>query len=328
MSIFMNDKECSMPKVSVIIPAFNAQNDIRRCLDSVFKQTYLDYEVIVINDGSKDNTASILEEYQSKYSNMYVISQINHGQAYARNEGIKQAKGDFVCFVDSDDYVDENLLDELVKKQEQQDFDIVWCDAFAIKGSEQFKLSENEIVHEEEKKRYILNNSGPWRKLVRTQIMKEHQLFFPNLRGYEDIGVVPAYALYAKKIGYVDKALYYYMMHEGSIMHQTRFSHRLTTIFVSMDTLYDTFLKAKELRTYKEELEYLYIEHFLHAASLRFFSFFEEGKPYLEKIAEAMKMKFPHWKENAYLKNKHWKYQLICYLFYKRKYGLLKLMIK
>ena len=115
----MNDK------ISIIIPAYNCEKTISRCIDSILRQTYRDYEIIIINDGSTDNTKDICGKYKS--SNIKLINRINEGPSKARNIGIKEARGDFIVFVDSDDYLDENMLYCMIKCIKENKTDIAVC---------------------------------------------------------------------------------------------------------------------------------------------------------------------------------------------------------
>lgn len=316
-----------MPNISVIIPAYNAQSYIDKCLTSLINQTYKDFDIIVVNDGSSDNTLKMLMKYEKSYSNIKVFSQKNKGQADARNLGIEQAEGKFICFVDIDDYIDLSMFEKMIELQKKNDADIVWCDAYAIQGINKIKLSNHELKGENSITSYILNNSGPCRKLIRTEIIKENRLFFPNYRSYEDIAIIPLYALYTSRISYLTEPLYHYVMHDGSVMHQMKYNKNLEEIFSSMLHLYHGFKERNVLETYHDEIEFLFVEHLLHAGSLRFFAF-EEGKEALKKVSSIMHEYFPKWKKNKYIKQFDWKYKLICNLFYKRNYGLLKLILK
>ena len=118
-----------MPKVSVIVPVYNAENYIEDCCENLLNQTYEDYEVIFVNDGSTDNSQRMLENLASKYDKIQIITQENKGQAIARNAGIKQSKGEFICFVDIDDGISKEMLEKMMEAQKESDADLVWCNA-------------------------------------------------------------------------------------------------------------------------------------------------------------------------------------------------------
>ena len=104
-----------MKKVSIIVPIYNSEKNIKQCIDSIVNQTYNNVEIVLVNDGSKDNSLMICEEYGKKYNNIKVIDKTNNGVSEARNDGIKNSTGDYIVFIDSDDYIDENMVEEIMK---------------------------------------------------------------------------------------------------------------------------------------------------------------------------------------------------------------------
>ena len=116
-------------KLSVIIPVYNTEKYLKKCLESVIKQTYKNLEIIVINDGSTDNSNKIIEKYVTKYpQKIKYIEQENRGQAYSRNLGIKLSKGELITFVDSDDYIERNMYKKMIELLERENSDMVICD--------------------------------------------------------------------------------------------------------------------------------------------------------------------------------------------------------
>lgn len=316
-----------MPAISVIIPVYNAHVYFAEALPALLHQTFQDYELIFINDGSTDDSEAILQKLAQEDVRVQVLSQENKGQGAARNKGIDRAKGDFICFVDIDDAVSEKMLERLYQKAQQEDADIVWCSANLIKNGEKVGcLDDTTIWSDDDEKNYVLHHAGPCRKLIKRQLLIDHALYFPKLRAYEDLAVVPHYGQYAKRIAYVEEALYDYVLHEGSTMHQSTYNDKLECIFPCMEHLYNGFDEAHRVR-YHDELEYLFTDHLLHAASLRFFAF-AQGKQALDRIVKVMQTRFPDWRKNVYVKQKNWKYRLICTLFYQKRYRLLKWLLR
>ena len=311
-----------MPKISVIVPVYNTSKYLSKCIDSLINQTFDDYEIIFINDGSTDNSANVIKKY--KNSKIKLINKKNEGQALARNLGIKKAKGDYIMFVDSDDYIDKDTLKITYKKALETKADIVCFDNYLVIND---KITDNiikKIEGEDNLKTFILNNSGPCFKLIKKEIIQRNNLYFPSLNAYEDIAIVPSYSLFANKIVAINDKLYYYVMRDGSTMKQLEYSSKLEDIFPSMDNLLKIFKNNNADEKYYDELEYLFIEHLLHGAGLRFFEF--QKYEQISKINKIMKQEFPNWKTNIYLKKLSFKYRIMCLLLFNENFWLIKLL--
>ena len=115
-----------MVKISIIVPVYNTEPYLEQCLDSIINQTLEDIEIICVNDGSTDNSLSILEEYASKDNRIRIINQENKGQGFARNNGLKNVNGEYVLFVDSDDWIELNTCEALYKKVNELDLDMLF----------------------------------------------------------------------------------------------------------------------------------------------------------------------------------------------------------
>ena len=312
-----------MKKVSIIVPVYNVQDYLSKCLDSLVKQSFKDIEIILVDDGSSDGSYDICKKYEKEYHDRIIlIKKENEGQAIARNMAIDKANGEFLMFVDSDDWIDNDMVLKLYDRAIVDKADIVWClMTYVTNNNEELQtIWEND----DSVKQYVLNNAGPCGKLVRKKIITDNKLYFPKLRAYEDVAIVPIWGIKTKKISFINEGLYYYNMHVGSTMKQLTYNKKLEDIFASLDNLYQGFNNNKK---YAEEIEWLYTDHLLHAASLRFFKF-DNYQDNIHKIVGIMHQKFPMWKKNTYYKKQGIKYKLVCNLFYKEKYALLKLILK
>ena len=115
-----------MKKVTLIIPVYNSEKYIGKCLDSILNQTYTNFEILVVNDGSKDNSQKVIEEYQNKYPDKIIaINQENKGVSKTRNESIKKASGDYIMFIDNDDFLDSDYIETFITEAEKGDYDVV-----------------------------------------------------------------------------------------------------------------------------------------------------------------------------------------------------------
>lgn len=119
-----------MPKVSIVVAIYNVEKYVSKCIESILKQTFTDFELLLVNDGSKDGSLAILEEYAAKDSRIEIINKVNGGLSDARNVGMKKAQGKYIYFVDGDDFIEETLLEKCVNKLEQTDSDMVMFDIY------------------------------------------------------------------------------------------------------------------------------------------------------------------------------------------------------
>ncbi len=309
-----------MKKISVIVPVYNVEKYLDKCLTSLIKQTYKNFEIIVINDGSIDNSLAICNKYANKYDNVKVYDYKNAGVAHARNVGIKKATGDYLLFVDSDDYIDEKLLENLNEFLKKNDCDIVCFDMYKVVNNVNTYYHTSNSLVKDNIKRYIIGDSGPCNKLIKKKLF--NNLKFMEKIYYEDLATMPILALYTNKIEFLEEPLYYYVQRDNSIMHQKKFSEKLLDIFTSLDNVYEVYDG-----NYKDEIEYLYITHLLRSASMRFLEY-DDTKEYLKEINDIIRTRFPNWKKNKYLKLSSFKLKIICYLAYNKKYRLLKILMK
>lgn len=313
--------------VSVIIPAYNAEAYLKKCLDSLLHETMDNLEVIVINDGSTDSTLEIIQDYQNKIKNYVIIDKKNGGQAVARNEALKIARGKYVFFLDSDDYLVPGALSKLYSLAIKDDVDIAVGDKYMVYADSDKRIlfpfyADSDDVH----KKFVLRQNGPLAVLIKRDMILENNWSFLENHIYEDVATIPALALYAKKILYTDIDLYNYYVRIGSTMNQTEYSKKLEDIFDSIENMYSLFEKENKVEEYRDELEFLFIEHLLHAASLRFFKF-DNYRENIDKVVETMKKYFPNYKKNKYYKKLGFKYKLVCNAFYKKNYKFLKLVL-
>lgn len=203
-------------KVSIIIPVHNSSKYLKKCIDSVLKQTYKNIEVICIENGSKDNSLKILKQYKT----IKTYSLKESGISLARNYGIKKAKGEYLYFLDSDDYIKENLIEELVKKLEKDKSDLCYAKYYSVyeekNKKEKTELYTFDILN---KKQIITNlhniNLGP-QKLFKKEIITNNNITFPLNTKYEDVYFVLKYLYFSNKISMVNEYLYYYLIHSNS----------------------------------------------------------------------------------------------------------------
>ena len=210
------------PKISIVIPVYNCEKFLERCLDSVVNQTLDDIEIICINDGSTDKSADILNEFKEKDERIYVFSQENMGPASARNKGIELAKGEYLIFIDSDDYVEPNMCEELYNQAENLGSDLVLFNATEHNLENEFRnrfyFPENAFKEDYTEfsfdynfnKKLVLNHFlVVWSKMFRLDLVKN--IKFPNLPIFEDVSFHVETMLLADRISYIPELFYHYM---------------------------------------------------------------------------------------------------------------------
>lgn len=204
----------SIPKISIIVPAFNAEHHIKRCLDSICNQTFTDFETIIIDDGSTDATGKILDEYATRDKRFRIIHKQNGGVAAARQDGIDLTKGEYTLFIDSDDYITPDTLQELYHSASTENADIVICDFNIIRGKNNIEHWHQEPAYSHEQLTgTMLYLCSLWNKLIRSSCYRNHGIrFTEGINASEDqLFVLRLLAANNPvKATYVGKALYQY----------------------------------------------------------------------------------------------------------------------
>ena len=217
-----------MPRISVIVPVYNVEEYLERCLTSIVKQTYKDLEIICINDGSTDNSLEILKAFAQKDVRIIIIDQPNQGLSSARNIGISRATGEYISFIDSDDYIDENTY-TTITNQLSNDIDMVsfgttiFGEAFTEKrrGDEKYYRIKFSGVQKAKLSNMLKTNVAVWNKLFKTNIIRKYNILFPEKRHYEDFDFYCKYYACCSKILYIKDKLYNYYRRPDSIMGKT-----------------------------------------------------------------------------------------------------------
>lgn len=212
-----NKKE---PLISIIVPIYNTESYLKKCINSILGQTYENFELILVDDGSTDRSGMICEEYACNDDRIRVFHKENGGQGTARNTGLESAKGDYIAFVDSDDWVDSNMYSILVENMIRYEADISCCNTGISTEADTKKIIEfgqPEIMRE-----HLLEHKGtgqsPCDKLYKAELFRN--VSFPPIRAYEDCATVFKLFSNAKKIVYEDITLYHYEQRENSTMTQ------------------------------------------------------------------------------------------------------------
>lgn len=221
--IFYSDNDL----ISIIIPIYNVSKYLFVCLDSVLSQTYKNIEVILVNDGSTDDSLNICNEYLSKDNRIILINQKNLGLSEARNSGLNIAKGNYICFVDSDDFIDANYVKFLYENLIENNADISACDFYYFDETKKwinFKKI-NETYSNIDAISDILNcesNIGvvAWNKLYKKSLFTDNNIEFPKNKIFEDSFIMYYLFYKSNKISFINKELYYYRQRSDSIINE------------------------------------------------------------------------------------------------------------
>lgn len=226
--------------VSVIVPVYNSEKYLHRCLESIINQTYKNIEIILIDDGSTDNSGKICDEYALKDGRIKVIHTENKGPAAARNKGIENSRGEFIFFVDADDFIENNAIDLLIENYQRTKADMIVGDFLKIKDDNIFNsdcyyfFSDSKLLEKQDIVDYIrcyLKKPNrfslfvhSWGILFKTFIIKDNNISFnANLRTFEDVAFNFDYLKYTNKLFFMKKIVYNHLIHEDYTSATMRF---------------------------------------------------------------------------------------------------------
>ena len=240
--------------ITIVVPCYNVEKYVKKCIDSLKNQTYKKIEIILVNDGSTDKTLDIITEESKSDTRFKIITRENGGLSAARNTGLEVAKGKYISFIDSDDFVDNLFIEKLYDSIKENDSDIAVCDY-------QF-IDENGIVWNNKKNKsdvvYSSDNalidilSGrlnlevmTWNKLYKTSLFKDNSIIFPNSKLHEDNYTTFKLFYFSKKISLIKDKLYYYLQRNSSIMGKRFGEKNKIDMLGSVEEVFDFFDKNK-----------------------------------------------------------------------------------
>ena len=290
-----------MPKVSVIVPIYNVEKYLEKCINSLLSQTLEDIQIILVNDGSKDNSGNIAKEYEKNNKNRIIyVEKENGGLSDARNYGLKYATGDFIAFLDSDDYIEKNAYEEMFNKAIEENADHVECD-FIWEFPNKIRV-DKQYPYKNKKEMLSFVRVVAWNKLIKRQLIIDNNLEFPKGLRYEDVEFTYKLIPFINKFTYVDKPFIHYVQREGSIANVQ--NERTAEIFTVLDNVIEFYKKNNIYEEYRDELEYNYARYLLCSSLKRMCKI--KDKTIREKLLteswERLNSNFPNWKENVILK--------------------------
>ncbi len=273
--------------ISIIIPVYNIEKYLSRCIESVLDQTYQNLEAIFVNDGSTDNSLKILEEYQKKDKRIKIINKENAGSGAARNDGIEQSKGEYLAFLDSDDWYEKDFLERLYKNLKENNSEIAMCNPKMVYNNKERNKNINTYQFESidlnktpEKILGILGMPVVWNKLYKRELIIKNAIRFPNYSFSEDVEFLYKTFLYVNKVSKVEGYLYNYYQREDS-----------ATKKIKKESIEQVYQVLRNIENYinsrfpdKLEFFYQYEIQFIYSISVTFLSKINDDKKIKEKI--------------------------------------------
>lgn len=315
-----------MPKASVIVPVYNVEAYLEKCVQSILRQTEQDFELLLVDDGSTDSSGQLCEELAKKDSRIRVIHQENQGLGGARNTGIQEAKGDWLLLVDSDDWIEPQILEKALEAGLREEADMVMFPFRSVdeEGRELAVFRENvpldRALSLKERKDILLTAPVAWNKLYRTAFFRETGLAYPSRVWYEDIRTTPKLMALARRMVFLGDIGYNYLQRQGSIMNSGKVA-RNVEIIEAFDDILPWFREHGLFAEYRQELEHLTVAHILLTSSVRVLRM-DHKNPLLGKFRAYVEREFPTYRGNPYNKTHFTRNQKIAlWLVERRWYG-------
>lgn len=293
-----------MKLVSIIVPIYNVEEFIEACVESILNQTYHNIEVILVNDGSTDSSFDKIQKYIND-PRIEIINQKNQGLGGARNTGLKQANGEYIVFVDSDDTIEPTMIEEMENLAEKKDLDIVCCDYARVnekgKSLEVYKipLEEDRLYIPNKDKEILLQDPSACNKMFRKDLFEKLNILFPTRVWYEDLRTTPKLLARATRVEIIHKPFYRYLQRGGSIMNSKTLQRQRESL-EAMEDLFNYFKDNGLDQLYSKELEYLCIAH-IFVYGINRLARISNSKNMITEFKNYTYSHFPNFHNNPYL---------------------------
>ncbi len=318
-------------KLSIIIPVYNTREYLGKCLDSVIYPGLSDYEIIVVNDGSTDDSADIASDYAARFPSMLrLITTENGGLGHARNAGMAEASGDFVFFLDSDDFLAPGAVAEMLEMT-GQGYDICLCDIQSVAPSGKPLERMNGCgrtgpVSLDSYPELLLAYPSGCNKLCRRSLFTDTGLRFPDRAWYEDLRTMPKLYLHTDKIISTGRLWYMYLCRPGSIINSAGIERSLE-IIDAVDDLTGYYRAHGRYDRYRREFEYQSFYNQFLASSVHICAA-QPASPILDTLRQDFLNKYPDYKVNPYVLRMPFKHKLLSGLLLRRRYRWVRLIMK
>lgn len=318
-------------KLSIIVPVYGVEKYIDKCLNSLVKQSLKEIEIIVVNDGTKDNSQKIIDKYVKKYPDK-IKSYIkeNGGQGSARNYGLEKANGEYIGYVDSDDFVEKDMYKKLYDKAKENNYDIVVCGNYNVSEDYQNKNIDAFINnYNTDLENIFFGKMAVWNKIYKRDILIKNKLEFKEKVWYEDLAFTLKAIMNSNTFAFIDEPLYDYLIREGSTMNNSNVQRNLEILDAFNDIL--SYIQHNKKEEYFSKIEFLAIDHIYISAIVRVLKAEADDKVKREtinKLIDYMNKKFPNYKNNKYINTLSKNRKIIYKLINIKMYGLINLIFK
>lgn len=286
-----------MVKVSIIVPVYNVYDYLDKCLNSIKNQTLKDIEVIVVNDGTKDTSQEIIDKYTEIDSRFKSYIKENGGLSDARNYGMKKARGEYIAFVDGDDYIEPDMYELMYNKAKENDSDIVECD---------FTWDyPNKIIEDKTnvKENLLIDiRVVAWNKIYKRKLIEKNNILFTKGVRYEDVDWCYKLIANISTFSSVNKCLYHYIQRNNSIANTQ--NEKVRDIFIVLNNTLNYYKEKGIYEENKDELEYIYMRYIFGSSFKRVTKIKDKTlrNQILDESYSNLLSNFPNYKENKYLK--------------------------
>ena len=321
-----------MPKATVVVPVYNVEKYLEKCVDSILAQTEPDFELLLVDDGSTDGSGRLCDKLAEKDGRVRVIHQKNQGLGGARNTGIQQAQGDWLLLVDSDDWIEPQTLEKTMEAGLREEADLVM---FAYRSVDEGGHTLRTFLENVPKERgmaldaqpdMLLTSPSAWCRLYRRELLERTGILFPPRVWYEDMRTTPKLLAEARQVVYLDYVGYNYLSRTGSITKNQN-AARNREIVEAFDDLLPWFQRQGLFEMYRQELCYLVVYHAYLTASVRVL-LIDKKHPLLGELRAYLERWFPDWRQCPYLSRMSRAHRLLLSLLGKKRYGLVALLFQ
>jgi len=309
-------------KVSIIVPIYNVEQYLAKCIESLIQQTYQNIEILLVNDGSKDNSEKIMQEYSDKDNRIVCLNKVNGGLSDARNYGLKHATGQYCLFIDSDDWLAEHAVEACVNKVNQTGAEVVAFDMiYVYPDRETFATGGNfDVLSFKENPEVVLINNSACNKMFKTALFENIE--FPKGLWYEDLATIPIVLSKASSVAKVNDGLYYYLQRESSIAHTI--NSKVFDIYKAIRMVENAF----ENTSLSVQIPKLYVEHGLNLTTIRIINDADDVIKYWKMNNQHLDEYFPSWRTYKSFEGYSMKSKLIFWLLQHDLFQIVKILYR